>query len=110
MNDPKKKAVNNGKLEIQGIEIKLEQSMAMFRLKEEYTAWRLNHPLGFYARPELIECMPLPQSAQFPYPPVRIDGKERYINLFKWNCGIPGKSNVSDRHHFNRTHAFTNQS
>ncbi|CDF39952.1 Ubiquitin carrier protein [Chondrus crispus] len=44
--------------------------IARGRLTEERKQWRLDHPVGFYARPE------------------KKDGQS---NLMKWECGIPGK-------------------
>ena len=40
---------------------------------EERKQWRLDHPVGFYARPEK---------------------KDGQINLMRWECGIPGKESV----------------
>lgn len=48
--------------------------IARNRLMEERKQWRLDHPVGFYARPEK---------------------KSGESNLMKWECGIPGKDNVS---------------
>lgn len=48
--------------------------IARGRLLEERKQWRLDHPVGFYARPE------------------KKDGQS---NLMRWECGIPGKENVS---------------
>lgn len=48
--------------------------IARGRLVEERKQWRLDHPVGFYARPE------------------KLSGQ---TNLMKWECGIPGKDNVS---------------
>lgn len=48
--------------------------IARGRLLEERKQWRLDHPVGFYARPE------------------KRDGQS---NLMRWECGIPGKENVS---------------
>jgi ubiquitin-conjugating enzyme E2 I len=47
--------------------------MALTRLQEERKAWRKDHPPLFYARP--IE---------------KSDGSGA-LDLFKWQCGIPGK-------------------
>lgn len=47
--------------------------IARGRLMEERRQWRLDHPVGFYARPEK---------------------KDGQINLMRWECGIPGKDNV----------------
>ena len=44
------------------------------RLNEERKAWRKDHPIGFYAKPE-----------------ARNDGS---TNMFKWTAGIPGKANT----------------
>jgi len=44
--------------------------IARVRLQEERKQWRLDHPVGFYARPS----------------------KENgVIQIMKWDCGIPGK-------------------
>lgn len=48
--------------------------IARGRLVEERKQWRLDHPVGFYARPE------------------KLNGQ---TNLMKWECGIPGKEHVS---------------
>lgn len=40
---------------------------------EERKQWRLDHPVGFYARPEK---------------------KSGESNLMRWECGIPGKDSV----------------
>lgn len=40
---------------------------------EERKQWRLDHPVGFYARPEK---------------------KDNQSNLMRWECGIPGKDGV----------------
>lgn len=47
--------------------------IARNRLMEERKQWRLDHPVGFYARPEK---------------------KNGESNLMRWECGIPGKENV----------------
>eukprot|EP00177_Eucheuma_denticulatum_P002508 GFKZ01004504.1.p1 GENE.GFKZ01004504.1~~GFKZ01004504.1.p1 ORF type:complete len:158 (-),score=12.26 GFKZ01004504.1:537-1010(-) len=47
--------------------------IARGRLLEERKQWRLDHPVGFYARPE------------------KKDGQS---NLMRWECGIPGKENT----------------
>ncbi|PXF48528.1 SUMO-conjugating enzyme ubc9 [Gracilariopsis chorda] len=47
--------------------------IARGRLVEERKQWRLDHPVGFYARPE------------------KLSGQ---TNLMKWECGIPGKDNT----------------
>ncbi len=44
--------------------------IARVRLQEERKQWRLDHPVGFYARPEK-------QNGQ--------------IQIMRWECGIPGK-------------------
>ena len=49
-------------------------SSALERLQQERKRWRKDHPPGFIARPE-----------QLP------NGE---LNLFKWNCLIPGKPNT----------------
>jgi hypothetical protein len=49
-------------------------SFAQVRLQAERTAWRKDHPAGFFARPDKNE-----------------DGS---ANLMKWVCGIPGKRGV----------------
>lgn len=43
------------------------------RLKEERKQWRQDHPIGFFARP------------------AKSGGTS---NLMRWECGIPGKTNV----------------
>jgi ubiquitin-conjugating enzyme E2 I len=45
--------------------------IARGRLQEERKQWRIDHPVGFYARPS------------------KADG---VVNLMKWDCGIPGKA------------------
>lgn len=47
--------------------------IARGRLMEERRQWRLDHPVGFYARPE------------------KKDGE---TNLMRWECGIPGKDST----------------
>lgn len=51
--------------------------IARNRLTEERKQWRIDHPIGFYARPEK---------------------KDGGANLMRWECGIPGKENVSYSH------------
>eukprot|EP00033_Pygsuia_biforma_P004243 GCRY01004653.1.p1 GENE.GCRY01004653.1~~GCRY01004653.1.p1 ORF type:complete len:165 (-),score=0.35 GCRY01004653.1:22-516(-) len=46
-------------------------SIALARLKEERKNWRKDHPHGFYAKPT--------------------QNDDKTTNLFKWECGIPGK-------------------
>ena len=46
--------------------------IAKGRLSEERKAWRKDHPIGFYAKPQVAE-----------------DGA---TNFFKWTAGIPGKA------------------
>lgn len=46
--------------------------IARARLAAERKNWRKEHPLGFYARPET--------------------NKDGSTNLFRWKCGIPGKT------------------
>ena len=46
--------------------------IAKGRLGEERKAWRKDHPIGFYAKPQVTE-----------------DGA---TNFFKWTAGIPGKT------------------
>jgi ubiquitin-conjugating enzyme E2 I len=46
--------------------------IAKGRLSEERKAWRKDHPIGFYAKPQVTE-----------------DGA---TNFFKWTAGIPGKA------------------
>ena len=46
--------------------------IARGRLLEERKAWRKDHPIGFYAKPQVTE-----------------DGA---TNIFKWSAGIPGKA------------------
>lgn len=57
--------------------------IARGRLTEERKQWRLDHPVGFYARPEK---------------------KDGQTNLMKWECGIPGKEQV--RKIFIMSHLF----
>jgi ubiquitin-conjugating enzyme E2 I len=47
--------------------------IARGRLQEERRQWRLDHPIGFFARPT--------KSAGV-------------VNMMKWECGIPGKANT----------------
>jgi ubiquitin-conjugating enzyme E2 I len=47
--------------------------IARGRLQEERKQWRIDHPIGFYARP------------------AKVDG---VVNLMKWDCGIPGKTST----------------
>ncbi|PXF44848.1 SUMO-conjugating enzyme UBC9 [Gracilariopsis chorda] len=47
--------------------------IARGRLVEERKQWRLDHPVGFYARPR------------------KVQGE---TNLMKWECGVPGKENT----------------
>ena len=49
-----------------------EGGLAKLRLAAERKSWRKERPFGFYARPE-----------------TKSDGS---VNLFKWQCGIPGKA------------------
>lgn len=49
--------------------------MARIRLQEERKQWRLDHPVGFYARPSK---------------------KNGVVNLMQWECGIPGKQGVRE--------------
>ncbi len=67
---------------------------AIGRLREEYLQWRLTHPLGFYARPEIVEHKPTLYQLAEPLLPTFIDGRVQYLNLRTWCCGIPGKSMV----------------
>lgn len=46
-------------------------SIARSRLVEERKQWRIDHPVGFYARPS------------------KESGE---VNMLKWDCGIPGKA------------------
>lgn len=51
---------------------------------EERKQWRLDHPVGFYARPEK---------------------KGGESNLMRWECGIPGKENVGKGNTLNWFHS-----
>ena len=53
--------------------------IALSRLTEERKKWRKDHPYGFYARPKKV-----------------VDPKTgaETLDLFEWECGIPGKANV----------------
>lgn len=57
--------------------------------------WRVDHPLGFYARPEVVTETP-----QKPHPNlcINIDGSQYALNLLRWHCGVPAKSNVRESH------------
>lgn len=48
--------------------------ISVARLMEERKAWRRDHPIGFYARPE--------------------SGADNSVNLLRWECGIPGVDNT----------------
>lgn len=50
--------------------------IAQNRLMEERKQWRLDHPVGFYARPEK---------------------KCGQLNMMRWECGVPGQPNVRFR-------------
>jgi ubiquitin-conjugating enzyme E2 I len=52
----------------------MSSGIANGRLREERKAWRKDHPIGFYARPESSG-----------------DGSS---NMFKWVAGVPGKSDT----------------
>jgi len=47
--------------------------IARTRLQEERRNWRKDHPVGFYARPA---------------------NRGGAVDLMKWECGIPGKTNT----------------
>lgn len=47
--------------------------IARVRLQEERKQWRLDHPVGFYARPEKNNGV---------------------VQIMRWECGIPGKEGV----------------
>lgn len=47
--------------------------IARVRLQEERKQWRLDHPVGFYARPEK---------------------QGGVVQIMRWECGIPGKEGV----------------
>ncbi|VDM55171.1 unnamed protein product [Angiostrongylus costaricensis] len=49
--------------------------IALFRLAEERKQWRKDHPFGFIARP--------------------IKNADGTLNLFKWECAIPGKEGTN---------------
>ena len=51
----------------------MSSGIATGRLREERKAWRKDHPIGFWARPEST------------------DGG---ANMFKWQAGIPGKKDT----------------
>lgn len=50
--------------------------IAQNRLMEERKQWRLDHPVGFFARPEK---------------------KCGEVNMMRWECGVPGQPNVRFR-------------
>eukprot|EP01084_Bolivina_argentea_P238696 401023_1 len=51
----------------------MSSGIAIARLKEERKNWRKDHPIGFYARPE-------------------VNKETGATDLMKWVCGVPGVS------------------